>query len=502
MIFISVNKLKTNKEKTFFIEQVQLYIRLIEVFCEKNRIENKEDSKTPNIDELKLIGVIESEEEISELKRVLKTDYSPFINAVNFATVHKEDLNGLLDKLYNSKRAEFQKDFVNKKKFTMVDFFCGAGGLSLGFVEEGFNIKLANDIQDVCIETYKYNHPELPTSKIIEGDIKEIVDNVDNYIDTDIDIVVGGPPCQGFSEANRQRVIDDPRNELYKYYVKAVENIAPKFVLMENVKGMLKVADQVVEDYEKLRIEKNGHIYTYNVKYKILNSQDFSVAQSRERLIYIAIRNDVQEEKHITPQTIFDRIEQNCKNQKTFNLSTVLEDIKPLVAPRIKNMNEVDSDTCGKKVDVNLYENSQNEYLKLINMNRKIPYIFNHKARYVNDTNYDIYRLLNPGDDASDEKIIDIMPYKHRLHCFKDKYFKLYPDRPCRTITAHLRMDCHSHIHPFQIRALTPREAARVQSFPDDYVFLGAYLKTYMQIGNAVPTMMARGIAHVIKEYL
>ena len=165
-------------------------------------------------------------------------------------------------------------------------------------------------------------------------------------------------------------------------------------------------------------------------------------------------------------------------------------------------MNEIDSDTCGKKVDVNQFEHNQNEYLKLINIGRNIPYIYNHKARYVNDINYDIYRLLNPGDDASDEKIIDIMPYKHRLHCFKDKYFKLYPDRPCRTITAHLRMDCHSHIHPFQIRALTPREAARVQSFPDDYVFLGAYLKTYMQIGNAVPTMMARGIAHVIKEFL
>lgn len=502
MIFISANKLKTNNEKAFFIEQVQLYIKLVNVFCEKNGIENKADSKTPNIDELKLIGVIESEEEISELKKILRTDYSPFIYAVNFVVAHKNELDGVLDKLYNSKRAELQKDFSNKKNLTLVDFFCGAGGLSLGFAEEGFNIKLANDIQDVCIETYKYNHPELPTSKIIEGDIKEIVDNVENYIDTDIDIVVGGPPCQGFSEANRQRVIDDPRNKLYKYYVKAVEKIAPKFVLMENVKGMLKVADQVVEDYEKLRIEKNGKVYTYNVKYKILNSQDFSVAQSRERLIYIAIRNDVQEEKHITPQTIFDRIEQNCQNHKTFNLSTALEDIKPLDAPRIKNMNEIDSDTCGKKVDINQFENNQNEYLKLINMGRNIPYIYNHKARYVNDINYDIYRLLNPGDDASDEKIIDIMPYKHRLHCFKDKYFKLYPDRPCRTITAHLRMDCHSHIHPFQIRALTPREAARVQSFPDDYVFLGAYLKTYMQIGNAVPTMMARGIAHVIKEYL
>lgn len=501
MIFTPVNKL-TNENKAFFIEQIQLYVKLVDAFCLKNKINNTSTNDIINEDELKAIGVIESKEELVALKTLLKSDYLSFIKAVNFAVDNKEKLNGLLDKLYNSKRAELQKDFSKKNNLTLVDFFCGAGGLSLGFVEEGFNIKLANDIQDVCIETYKYNHPEIPSSKIIQGDIKEIVDNVSNYIDTDIDIVVGGPPCQGFSEANRQRVIDDPRNKLYKYYVKAVEKIAPKFVLMENVKGMLKVADQVVEDYENLRIEKNGKVYTYSVKYKILNSQNFNVAQSRERLIYIAVRNDIQEEKNITPQTIFDRIEENCKNHKTFNLSKALEDIKPLDAPRIKNMNEIDSDTCGKKVDINDYENNSNEYLKLINMGRSIPYIYNHKARYVNDINYDIYRLLNPGDDASDEKIIDIMPYKHRLHCFKDKYFKLYPDRPCRTITAHLRMDCHSHIHPFQIRALTPREAARVQSFPDDYVFLGAYLKTYMQIGNAVPTMMARGIAHVIKEFL
>ncbi len=135
-------------------------------------------------------------------------------------------------------------------------------------------------------------------------------------------------------------------------------------------------------------------------------------------------------------------------------------------------------------------------------MDRKIPYIYNHKARYVNDVNYEIYGRLNQGDDATDEKIKDIMPYAHRNHCFKDKYYKLYANRPCRTITAHLRMDCHSHIHPSQIRALTPREAARVQSFPDDYLFWGAYLKTYMQIGNAVPPLMARGIAEIIKRYL
>ena len=150
----------------------------------------------------------------------------------------------------------------------------------------------------------------------------------------------------------------------------------------------------------------------------------------------------------------------------------------------------------------NQYDNNDNKYLNLINQNRKIPYVFNHKARYCSDVNYEIYRRLNPGDDATDDKIKDIMPYAHRNHCFKDKYYKLIADRPCRTITAHLRMDCHSHIHPTQIRAITPREAARIKSFPDDYLFWGANLKTYMQIGNAVPTMMARGIASVIREYL
>lgn len=195
-------------------------------------------------------------------------------------------------------------------------------------------------------------------------------------------------------------------------------------------------------------------------------------------------------------------IEKSCKNHKTFNLADALNDIKPLDAPRIKNMNEVDSETTGKKIDVNYDDQNNNEYLRLINMGRKIPFLFNHKARYCSDVNYEIYKRLNQGDDATDEKIKDIMPYAHRNHCFKDKYYKLVADRPCRTITAHLRMDCHSHIHPYQTRALTPREAARVQSFPDDYLFLGAYLKTYMQVGNAVPPMMARGIAAVIKKYI
>ncbi len=499
MIFNSITDLVGKSDKSFFKEQILVYIRLVEVYCEKNGLINQADDSSPNISELKAIGVIKSDLDIDSLKAFLGKNYSRFIQAVNFSVENRDGMGSLLDRLSNERRKELQKKSARRKKYTLVDFFCGAGGLSLGFLQQGFNVKFANDIEDVCIETYKYNHPELPSNKLIQGDIKEIVENIEQYIDQEIDIVVGGPPCQGFSEANRQRVIDDPRNKLYKYFVKAVEKIAPKFVVMENVKGMLKVADQVVEDYGKLRV-KDG--CSYLVAYRVLNSQNFSVAQSRERLIYIAIRSDVAEEKGITPATIFETIEKSCKNNRIFNLNDALLDIKELDAPRIKNMNEVDSDKTGKKIDVNIFENNANPYLTLINQGRSIPYLYNHKARYVSDVNYEIYRRLNPGDDATDEKIKDIMPYAHRNHCFKDKYYKLIADRPCRTITAHLRMDCHSHIHPSQIRSLTPREAARVQSFPDDYLFLGAYLKTYMQIGNAVPPMMARGIAAAIKKYL
>lgn len=369
MIFKSVSNLNTKTEKTFFLEQINVYIRLTEVFIEKYNKSMDGILNEPNIEELQSIGVIENEREIDELKKVLGIQYNEFIKAVNFAVANRDEMGDILDKLSNKERQLLQQKAARKKKYTMVDFFCGAGGLSLGFIQKGFTVKLANDIEDVCIETYKYNHPELPSDKLIQGDIKEIVDNIDDYVTQEIDIVVGGPPCQGFSEANRQRVIDDPRNKLYKYFVKAVEKIEPKFVVMENVKGMLKVADQVVEDYGKLRV-KDG--CSYLVAYRLLNSQDFSVAQSRERLIYIAIRSDIAEEKNITPDEIFDLIEKSCKNHKTFNLADALNDIKPLDAPRIKNMNEVDSETTGKKIDVNYDDQNNNEYLRLINMGRKM----------------------------------------------------------------------------------------------------------------------------------
>ena len=500
MIFSSI---KNTNNKDEILEKILVYIRIVEVIAEKNKASIPSASISETIiSELKDMGVIDTDEDLPILKNIAKDLYARFINCVSFYITNQKIFGNQLDKLNDKKRKQIQDEFKKELRPTFADFFAGAGGLSCGFTQAGFRVCFANDFEDVCVRTYRYNHPEVPVDKVVKDDIRKIVDNVQNYIDEDVDVVVGGPPCQGFSSANQQRIIDDPRNELYKYYIECVKKILPKFVVMENVRGMLNVADQVVEDYESIKEKKNGVTYSYAVSYKLLNSLDFSVAQSRERLIYIAIRNDVAEKKDITPKAIFEEICKANEDKPHYLLRDALEYIKPLDAPRIKNMNEKDDELTGKKIDVNSYSGNESEYLKLINEARCIPVLFNHKARYVNDINYEIYRLLNQGDDASDPKISGIMPYSNRLHCFKDKYFKLVADKPSRTITAHLRMDCHSHIHPYQIRAITPREAARCQSFPDDYLFLGPYLKTYMQIGNAVPCLMAKGIAKVLKKYL
>lgn len=504
MIFKSIDKITSRKELSFFIEKIVLFVKTVNLVAAKNSFQIDDisyiDINKNTLKELINIGVLLKHDDIPHLEKQLgNVLFQKFIISVNLKLIHKDIFGVSLDKLNNFERKRLQKKASESNAPRLVDFFCGAGGLSLGFVQEGFQIDLANDHEEVCIETYKYNHPEIPENRIIQGDIRSIVNHIDDYFEKDIDIVVGGPPCQGFSSANKQPIIDDPRNELYKYYIKAVEKIAPKFVVMENVRGMLPYAEQVVSDYQNIKARKNGITYSYAITYKVLVSDDFGVAQKRHRLIFLAIRNDVVKRKKITPSSLFDVIINLASKSKRHVLADAIAFIKPLEAPRVKNLTEIDDEITGKKVDLNEYKGNENHYLKLINENRNIPFVYNHKARYVNDINYKIYQTLDQGDDGTNEKIKDIMPYAHRNHLFKDKYFKLIANKPSRTITAHLKMDCHSHIHPTQVRSITPREAARIQSFPDDYLFLGAYLKTYMQIGNAVPPIMARAIARAIK---
>ena len=377
---------------------------------------------------------------------------------------------------------------MDEKSLKMVDLFCGAGGLSLGFTQEGFVTCLANDIQDVCVDTYAHNHPETPRNRIILGDIKEkVVDHVEELLEGEhVDIIVGGPPCQGFSMANRQRLIDDPRNALYKYFVQTVDKVRPTFFLMENVKGMLSVKDQVIEDFEAIG---------YKVVARILNAKDYGVPQNRERLIYIGNRVGVDNEN------IFEKIIELGKAIPETCLRDALFGLRELQASRVKNSTDLGTEESGRKIDHDAIQ-QQNDYVRYINQGQLYPAVLNHKARYNNDRDIEIFGRLEPGDKSTDPKIADIMPYSRRNDIFKDKYFKLEPDKVCKTITAHMNFDCNMYIHPFQARGLTPREAARVQSYPDDYFFRGAYTKTYMQIGNSVPPLLGRAIAIIVKEYI
>ena len=376
---------------------------------------------------------------------------------------------------------------IDKNAPTMIDLFCGAGGLSLGFTQSGYVVALANDIEECCIDTYSHNHPEIPRENIVCGDINNILRNINKLKRFEkIDIVVGGPPCQGFSMANRQRIIDDPRNKLYKSYVKVVESVKPKFFVMENVKGMYSVAQQIKEDFEKIG---------YKVSCRILNAKDFGVPQNRERLIFIGNNLEYDNEE------ILNQIEKKSITIPNFVLKDALYGLRELEALKEKNATEKDTIHSGKKIEKNNSE-ELNEYLEIINQNKKHRLVFNHKARYNNERDIEIFRRLNQGDKSDDTKIADIMPYKNRSDIFKDKYFKLENNKVCKTITAHMKYDCNMYIHPTQARGLTPREAARVQSYPDDYFFRGAYTKTYMQIGNSVPPLLGRAIAQVIKKYI
>ena len=376
---------------------------------------------------------------------------------------------------------------VQDDSLKMIDLFCGAGGLSLGFTQEGFVTSLANDIEDCCVDTYAHNHPETPRDHIVLGDIKDMINNLDKLLSgRSVDIVIGGPPCQGFSMANRQRLIDDPRNYLYKSYVEVVEKVRPKFFVMENVKGMLSVAEQVKEDFRNIG---------YSVECHVLNAKDFGVPQNRERLIYIGNCKDIDNDQ------IFEEIFKLSKHIPDYNLGDALFGLRTLRASRVRNATETDSIESGSKIEKNTTADT-NDYISYINQNRIMKVVLNHKARYNNDRDIEIFGRMEQGDRSDDPKIADIMPYARRNGIFKDKYFKLENAKVCKTITAHMKFDCNMYIHPTQARGLTPREAARVQSYPDDYFFRGAYTKTYMQIGNSVPPLLGRAIAHVIKHYM
>ena len=373
------------------------------------------------------------------------------------------------------------------KAYKMVDLFAGCGGLSLGLEQAGFTPWFANEIIEQFANTYKFNH-DLTDEHYFIGDIAVLNEHIADYEDilTDITIVCGGPPCQGFSMANRQRILDDPRNGLYKQYLIFLSKVRPHFFIMENVKGMMNKKHEIDQNFK----DYLGEEYEYD--YAVLRAQDFGVPQNRERFIMIGNRIG------ISPKSIFEEI---CKHKrKSFVLRDALFGLPHLEAKKEKGQSGIEDIKSG--LTERDFDYPQTEFYYFINGNKVVKKLYNHKNRYNNPRDIEIYRRLPQGANSLHESIVDIMPYARRNGIFKDKYFKLDETQICKTITSHMKFDCNMYIHPWEARGLSPREAARIQTFPDDYVITGAQNSWYAQVGNAVPVKLAKAIGDSIMNFL
>ncbi len=370
-------------------------------------------------------------------------------------------------------------------KYNMIDLFAGAGGLSTGLEQAGFTVRFANEINKISANTYLQNRRIEPENLLID-DIANLNINYHKYSVKfkDIFLVAGGPPCQGFSMANRQKIIDDPRNRLYVEYLNFLQKVKPKFFIMENVKGMANKIDEVLNNFQKILGKE------YNISFRVLNAKDFSVPQNRERLFIIG--NNIG----INSDEVFLRLLNYP--QKQFLLVDAIGDLPTLLPNRVPYNSKRENDEIGYfSKDFNYSKTSFN---KFINGDKIITKLFNHKNRYNNDRDIEIYSKLPQGANSLHPLIADIMPYGRRNHIFKDKYYKLVYNDVCKTITSHMQYDCNMYIHPNQPRGLSAREAARIQTFPDDYVFWGPQNSWYLQIGNAVPVNLAKNIGKAILE--
>lgn len=376
---------------------------------------------------------------------------------------------------------------MTQKIYKFVDLFAGCGGLSLGLQQAGFTPWFINEIVEQFCNTYKANH-NLSDEHYFVGDITDLNKDIDIYTNflSDITLVCGGPPCQGFSMANRQRIIDDPRNNLYRQFLIFLKHVRPHFFIMENVKGMMNKIKEIKENFKTAL----GNDYQYD--FAILKAQDFGVPQNRERFIMIGNRMGIPSED------IFEEIYKF--KRKPFTLHDAIIGLPHLISKREKGAKNIECAESGYTVCD--YEYIYNDFYHFINGNKKIYKLYNHKNRYNNERDLEIYRRLPQGANSLHESIADIMPYKNRNGIFKDKYFKLDETQICKTITSHMKFDCNMYIHPWDARGLSPREAARIQTFPDDYVFTGSQNMWYAQIGNAVPVKLAKAIGLGIMNFI
>lgn len=368
---------------------------------------------------------------------------------------------------------------IKKNKLKVIDLFSGVGGLSYGFAhDDNFEILAANEILPNMAKAYSLNHPN---AKVYAEDIKDFsaqkVENDLNIKAGEIDIIVGGPPCQAYSTVGK-RLIDDPRGKLFQEYCRVLKEFNPKLFLFENVKGLLsmqggELLKTIISLFESLG---------YKVQYKLLNAADYGAPQIRERVVIIGSK--LKTDFHYPDHTHYNPEETPC----LFNTK-----LKPYLT-----LEEAISDLSFIKSSEESFEYAsepQNDFQNLMRKNAPAK-LMDHNSPNNNAKLVKIMELLPDGGTPED------LPESLRpTSGFKNTYCRLWWKRPATTITRNLSTPSSSRcIHPKAPRPLTTREGARIQCFPDTYQFYGSRGDRNLQIGNAVPTFLSNAVAKAILE--
>ena len=360
-----------------------------------------------------------------------------------------------------------------------MDLFAGSGGLSLGFERARFDLVAAVESDPHASATYLYNRPRLPAEAVINKGIEDV--DPRRFGRRGIKVIVAGPPCQEFSRVRKNRLGEEGRKELYREVLRFVSAIRPLFVVMENVPGMASHLNREYVDKVEGGLRKRG----YEVHWETINAKHYGIPQNRLRLFFIARRVFGNSRK--AARRSLERVWNRIHSGKTDVLVSFLQGVSGL--PRLKAGE-------GRDIMSNTRRGRSSDYARSVGSNDGV--VFNHLARKHNPRDLEAYGLMEDGDNALvlHAKRPDLMPYSTRN--FPTKFFKIRRDAPSPTIVAHLRRDANSFIHPLDSRGITPREAARLQSFPDCYRFLGSFGVQFEQIGNAVPPLLAQVIAEAI----
>lgn len=361
----------------------------------------------------------------------------------------------------------------------VIDLFAGVGGFSVGFEKAGFFASKAVEFDKQIAAIYEINHPD---TKLFVDDIGNI-NNSSNFSESEVDVIIGGPPCQGFSMAGarirQNSFVNDPRNYLFKQYLKVVQIVKPKVFIIENVKGILSMnnGDIFKEIIKVFSDSENFNGDRYYLHYKVVKGVEFGIPQKRERVIIIGRKNaDFDFEKYL-------EIAKNAvlaKYPNFYNKVTVKDAISNLPEPSESGIISNPS--------------PETDYQKFLSCSGKT--ITNHNRFKLTQKALDRVKQIKPGQNYTSLK-----EEIHSVH--SGSYGRLEWDGVAPTITT--RFDTPSggqFIHPSEDRMITPREAARIQSFPDDFVFKGTKSIVCKTIGNAVPPKIAYTFAFMVKELL